>query len=205
MKKWMKHILSITPLALALLYTSYFRITKNFYAVDPGKLYRSAQLTRDELKDAIHEYGIKTVISLRGDPPSLFGQENEETTLVKEKVEFHSFPLKMDYYPNKKHLNEIIELLHSAPKPILIHCRSGADRTGMISAIYAIEEMHQSKDEALGQLAFKYWHLRGTHKAMLDFVKVYQGREWARNSYDPCNYPNYKEHISDCGQSIPKQ
>jgi hypothetical protein len=75
----------------------------------------------------------------------------------------------------------------------------------MISAIYSIEEMHQSKEEALNQLAFKYWHLRGTHKAMFDFVQIYQGREWARSSYEPCDYPSYKEHLSECNQSKVKQ
>ena len=123
----------IWPLVAGLLggvfyYTSIFRFTKNFYEVDKGSFYRSAQLSKFELEDVVREYGIKTVISLRGNPPAIFDEEPEETTLKRLKVPLHSFALEMDYFPSKEDLNELLDLLHSAPKPILIHCRSGADR-----------------------------------------------------------------------------
>ena len=35
-------------------------------------------------------------------------------------------------------MDEIIKLIEQAPKPILIHCESGADRTGLVSALYRL-------------------------------------------------------------------
>lgn len=198
MKKWILSILGFLCFAGYITYTSYMRISKNFYEVDPGKFYRSAQLTKGELEDTIAKYGIKTVISLRGNPPGFFGEEPEAETLLREKVEFHPLPLSMDYFPSKKELNEILELMHKAPKPILLHCRSGSDRTGMVSALYALEEMKQSKDKAMEQLSIKYWHVRRFHPAMAEFVNIYKDREWARSSYEPCDYPLYKENILEC-------
>lgn len=182
----------------ASLYTSYFRFTKNFYEVDHGKFFRSAQLTRSEFESAISDYGIKTVISLRGDPPALFGEERERETLERLGVYFHSFALEMNYFPSKKDLNVILGLYASAPKPILIHCRSGADRTGMMTALYAIDQMHESKEQAMEQLTPKYLHIKAIHPAMSEFVKLFQGRDWAQHNYDPCNYLQFKEHKEEC-------
>lgn len=183
---------------LATQYSSKFRITKNFYEEDPGRLFRSAQLTESELEEAIAKYKIKTVISLRGEPPSVFGGEPEAVTLARKKILYYHFGLDTDYYPSKEDLNKILDLFHDAPKPILIHCRTGADRTGMLAAIYAIEEMKQSKEVALRQLSIKYWHVRMFHPAMADFVEIYKGRDWAKLNYDPCQYPDFNEHQSAC-------
>ena len=35
-----------------------------------------------------------------------------------------------------KKLEELLALMSSAERPLLIHCRSGADRTGLVSAFY---------------------------------------------------------------------
>lgn len=198
MKKIMNSVLFIGILACAIYYTSIFRLTKNFYEVDPGKFYRSAQLTASELENVISKRGIKTVISLRGNPPSIFGEESEEQTLQRSKVEFHKYALEMDYFPSKVDLNEILGLLHNAPKPILIHCRSGSDRTGMIAALYAMEEMNLTKEDAFKQLSPKYLHFEAFHLAMDDFIRTYKGKSWALNIYDPCEYPGYVENPQTC-------
>ena len=172
-----------------LAYTSLFRITKNFYEVDPGKFYRSAQLTKGELEDVIKAHGIQTVISLRGYPQPILNAEPEFDTLKRLGVEFEKYDLSEDDFPSKEDLTSIISAFKNKKKPILIHCRSGADRTGMISALYQIEEMGISKEQALDQLSFKYWHIRNFHPAMSEFVKIYDGWNWALSNYNPCDYP----------------
>src|SRR5947209_10132787 len=42
---------------------------RNWHAVIPGRAFRSAQLTRDEYRDAIRHHGIRTVVNLRGTSP----------------------------------------------------------------------------------------------------------------------------------------
>lgn len=187
-------------LGVAIYYTSIFHFTQNFYEIDKGKFYRSAQLSKYELENFIGKYGIKTVISLRGNPPGLFEEEPEAVTLKRLNVPLHSLALEMDYFPSKEDLNQVLMLLHDAPKPILVHCRSGADRTGMVSALYEMEEMKIPKEEALEQLSPKYLHLKAFHPAMDEFINVYQNREWAMNTYEPCDYPKFVEHLGKCGK-----
>jgi hypothetical protein len=65
MRKWLSAI-AVFLFVRVFAYTSIFRISKNFYEIDPGKYYRSAQLTKFELEDVVKRHGIKTVISVRG-------------------------------------------------------------------------------------------------------------------------------------------
>ena len=71
--------------------------------------------------------------------------------------------------------------------PILIHCRAGADRTGEASAIYLMEYMDASREEALAALSFDYWHVEMFKPAKRYFIReVWQGERWARDVYEPC-------------------
>lgn len=198
MKKWIFLSVGLLLFAGLIAYTSTVRLTKNFYEVDAGKFYRSAQLTPDEMQQAINQYAIKTVISLRGGSEESYWYKPQVEVLARNKVEFYPISLSMDSFPSKENLNEIIRLLKTAPKPILVHCRSGADRTGMVSALYQIEEMGKSKEEALEQLRFKYWYVEAFHPAMTEFIKVYQGSDWAQNSYQPCSYKKFKNDLPEC-------
>ena len=52
----------------------------------------------------------------------------------------------------------ILAILREAPKPILIHCKSGADRTSLVAALYLYRIECRSRDEAERQLSVRYGH-----------------------------------------------
>lgn len=196
--KWFIRLSCVVFVIAGLAYWSTVRITKNFDVVDPGKLYRSAQLTPSEMQDAINQYGIKTVISLRGAPKNSYWYPGEIEVLKKNNVAFYDFGLEIDYFETKEELRAIAKLFKEAEKPILIHCRTGADRTGEISALYVLEEMKLSKEEALKQLTIKNWHVPFFHPAKTEFIKAYQGHDWLMNEYDECHYPEFIKHPESC-------
>lgn len=198
MRKWLSAIAVFLFVGGVFAYTSIFRITKNFYEVDPGRFYRSAQMTPAELEETVQKFGIKTVISVRGYPQSILNMEPEAQTLARLGVHFYKFDLSTDYFPPQQDLLEILNLFKSSPLPILVHCRSGSDRTGLISAIYQIEEMKKPKSEAENQLSFEFWHVRSFHPAMIKFLRLYQGREWAAFHYNICDYPEFNEDKKKC-------
>lgn len=171
-------------------YASIVRLTQNFYEVEKDRFYRSAQLNPIELNEKIKKHGIKTVISLRGSPEDSYWFKPEVSFLEKSGVLFKSYGLNANAFPSKSELIGILDDFKNAPKPILIHCRSGADRTGLVSALYVYEEMKKSKAEALGQLSFKYWHVRQFNPAMTKFITEFDGGDWA-SRYDPCRYPEF--------------
>jgi protein tyrosine/serine phosphatase len=55
-------------------------------------------------------------------------------------------------------IKRLIALFASAQKPILIHCMSGADRTGLASAVYLAAISKQGEEAAEGQLSVRYGH-----------------------------------------------
>lgn len=53
----------------------------------------------------------------------------------------------------------LIALLKDAPKPILVHCNGGADRTGLVSVIYSQQIAGIPEETAEGQLSLFFGHV----------------------------------------------
>lgn len=170
---------------------STFRISKNFETVFPGQFYRSAQLTPAELQEVIEKYGIKTVISLRGGPEHTQWFQDQKNLLESKNVAFEIVWWTAEHFPPKEELVKYVDLLKTAQYPILVHCRVGSDRTGLATAIYAMDYLRTPKEVAIARhLNFDYWHVEAFKPAMVEFVKRYRGPSWARNNYDGCALEN---------------
>ena len=74
-----------------------------------------------------------------------------------------------------------------------MHCKSGADRAGLMSALYLILNQNAPVDKAKNQLSFKYLHLKYAKTGLLDaFFENYlkenknkQFLEGVKDDYDP--------------------
>lgn len=180
-------------------YTSVVRITKNFDVVDDGKFYRSAQLSESELEETIKKYGIKQVISLRGLPKNSYWTPGEIAVTEKMGVKLTALGWMTDFFPRNEELQNFVKALRDGPYPILVHCRQGADRTGLASAMYAWEYMGLEKEEAIDeQLSWRNWHVEAFHPAMKEFARFYQGTEWALHEYDLCGDPQSRKWAERC-------
>ena len=180
--------------------TSVFRISKNFSVVEANKLYRSAQLTTEELEQVIKEHGIKTVISLRGSPGKTRFYEAEDITLARLKIKFVPIDMSDKFYPLQSHLQQLFSAFEKDAYPMLIHCRVGADRTGLAAALYVRAYQNKSLEESLQQLTFANWHVPLLRPAMTDFVRKFKGVNWAINEYRECapEFVTYREPGYDC-------
>ena len=86
--------------------------------------------------------------------------------------------------PHREDLLKLLDIFETAPRPILIHCHGGADRTGEASAIYKLEYMAKTKKQALRQLTLWYMHLKPRFPAKRYFIKdLYQGKDWVKSDY----------------------
>ena len=142
----------------------------NFHIVEKGKLYRSSQLSPEKLQTYIDEYGIKTIINLRHNDE--FGSdgimEKEKAHAAKNSVLFYNIPMDAYSLTPKEQIEELLMLYLVAPKPILIHCWAGADRTGEAAAfwvllndyLYSKNDKHSSIAKALEQLTLSRGHFR---------------------------------------------
>jgi protein tyrosine/serine phosphatase len=109
-------------------------------------------------------------------------------------VKFYSFGWTTDYFPKTEELKGYLQILKNAEFPVLVHCRTGADRTGEATAMYAIDFMHMPKQEAIDKfLSFKYWHVQMFHPAKAEFVRQYPGLDQALADYELCS-PQYRKY-----------
>src|SRR5439155_22925773 len=161
---------------------------RNFRAVREGVLYRSGQMTITGLKAAVHERGIKTVITLRDSasasepPPDL----SEENYCLAEGLNYVRISPRTWWSPDGSIPAEIgvrrfLEVMDNADNfPVLIHCFAGIHRTGAFCAIYRMEYDRWSNEEAIAELyACGYKYLEDEWD-LLDFLKSYVPR-WKRN------------------------
>ncbi len=157
----------------------------NVREVDPGRFYRSAQLSPETLDEVIDAFGIRSVINLRG-----YGDadwRDAESAVTRESaVPLYDVHLSARSLPRREQLLRLLGLYRVAARPLLVHCQGGADRTGEAAALYAIEYMGRTTEQALEMLTLRYRHLEWLRPAKRAFVSAYRGERWVRERYDPC-------------------
>jgi protein tyrosine phosphatase (PTP) superfamily phosphohydrolase (DUF442 family) len=132
-----------------------WRYHDNYHAVIKGELYRSGFLSTVALDRKIHEDKLATVINLCPE----VDQTEEKEKCRAENVQYVYLPLDGSAAPSPEETSRLLEALASSPKPILIHCRSGADRVGYAAALYLYKLKGVDKGEASKALSWKYGHL----------------------------------------------
>ncbi len=166
------------------------QLLNNFYTVESGKLYRSAQLSPEWLAYYIKRYGLKTVINLRGEQSSELWWRNEKQLTDALDVTLYNIPMASHELSTKEHLTTLLDLFDKAEQPILVHCHVGADRTGEAAALWKLEQEKKSKSEALGQLSFLYRHRRTKHPAKRYLIEIWQGRDWLKSEFEHMEHPS---------------
>ncbi len=163
----------------------------NFEKVSDG-VYRSNHPDHKRF-EAYAAMGIKTILNLRGvakQPHYLFEEESCQRlglTLV-------TVPMSARQAPKVKSLVMALDAFDTMERPFLVHCKSGADRTGLVAALYLMVQEGQSVAQARQQLSFRFLHIRRTATGILDhFFDVYEARnaqapiaiqDWIKTEYD---------------------
>lgn len=144
--------------------TSYLANTifaNNLHEVVPQKFFRSAEMSRAELKHTIKQHGIKTVIDLRmdQDAPDSTGLSEADAAAAAGAGYVH-LPFSSARADQLDQLAKLLEVYDSAPQPILVHCSSGTHRSGVAAALWLLEKEHRGYDEAMLQLTPRYGFFR---------------------------------------------
>jgi protein tyrosine/serine phosphatase len=135
------------------------RFSENVHVVAPGLVYRSAQLWPEELEFVIADYGIRSIISLVPPEPERPWYRGEISVSTAHQIVRYEIPLSRGVRPTPSQLRDLISVLREAPKPLLIHSKSGADRVGLAAAIFQYAIAARTADEAGRQLSIRYGHL----------------------------------------------
>ena len=158
-----KYRIAVLTLVFLLLSTAtyffYMEEQGNFHTITPGKAYRSAQLDRDELEYYIKMYNIKSIVNLRGENPMAPWYREEKQVSAEYNIEHYDISLSSSREPDEEKIRKLIEIFRNAPRPVLIHCQAGADRSGLAAAMWKVIVDKEPKSEAQKQLSLFYGHL----------------------------------------------
>lgn len=149
----------LVVLALSLCWT--FRrpwFQGNLGVVDAGRVIRSSQPT-SQLAAWIHDYRLRSILNLRGGGPSDWWYDAEVKAARDNGVAFYDFPISATKRPTRRELLVLIDTLRSCPYPLLIHCKSGADRTGLASALYLMIERGVPPGRAEDAFTLEHGHI----------------------------------------------
>ena len=125
------------------------QLPKNFHKVNKN-LYRSGQPDEDEFFSLYTFNGIRSVLNLREN-----NSDKDEIDAVnkrwKNAVSLYEIPLDTGEI-TEADLYKILTVIRDAPKPLLIHCWHGSDRTGCAVAAYRIIFENWSVEDAVSEL-----------------------------------------------------
>jgi protein tyrosine phosphatase (PTP) superfamily phosphohydrolase (DUF442 family) len=130
----------------------------NLHAVIPGEVYRSAQPSPEELRQLVATLGLRSVVSVRGGHAGKEWFAVEQRVLDAMGVELHSVRLSAHRWPSRSQLEELTRILETAPRPLLLHCRRGVDRSGLVSAMVQLLA-GRAPERALDEYGLRHAHV----------------------------------------------
>ena len=146
------------PLAGVGTYLGGLQLTGNVHTIEPGLAYRSAELSRSDLESIVKLHHIKSIVSLVRPAPQEAWYRNELAVSAEYKLTRYELPLSANKELTAKQLQQLVALLEEAPRPVLIHCKRGADRSGLAAAIFEYGIASRSAAESGRQLSLWYGH-----------------------------------------------
>lgn len=166
-------------------------IHPNLHEIADG-VWRSGQPTPAQLR-AFARRGGRSVVSLRAG--RAFGSlplEIEACEAVG--LAYHNVVLRSRGLPSRSEFHAVADLFHTVERPVLFHCKSGADRSGFAAAMWLMLESGQPVAQARRQLGLRYGHVRLTKTGVLDaFFDAYEADtaqrpmplgDWVDTRYD---------------------
>ncbi|MCX6235307.1 MAG: dual specificity protein phosphatase family protein [Bacteroidetes bacterium] len=114
----------------------------NLYQLN-NDVYRSEQPDNSGFR-VIAQMGIKSILNLR--------VSNSDSTIIGDlNLNYFHVPMRAKHFTENE-VTEALRIIQKAPKPILIHCVYGSDRTGLVCAMYRIVFQDWSYQEAIDEM-----------------------------------------------------
>jgi protein tyrosine phosphatase (PTP) superfamily phosphohydrolase (DUF442 family) len=163
----------------------------NRFEISPG-VWRSNQPSPEQVA-VLADMGIRTILNFRG--ANQWGSYLlEAEACAAHGITLVNGRLYSNTAPTREEIHAALALMDAAEKPMLMHCKSGADRAGLASVLYLLAHGAEPRDVAR-QLSWKHAHFRFTRTGILDaFIDAYaEDRrrtgigflDWVDTVYDP--------------------
>lgn len=137
---------------------------------------------------------LRTIINLRGGR-DCGSYRLEKAACERYGIQLIDFSAKSREAPCPTFFHDAKALFESIEYPMMMHCKSGADRVGLMSTLYLILAEGRPAEEAVRQLGLRYGHIKQAQTGILDAIFeayiVHNRRtplaflDWIDNHYDP--------------------
>lgn len=154
-------------------------VGQNSHVVVASRCHRGAQPFGACFESVLRDKQIRTVINLRGDNPEHAWYWREKASSERRGAAFIDAGMMGTTPTETDAFRFVVKSIDEAEEPILFHCYSGSDRTGLASAIYLLLRTDTPLPKAWEQLHWRYGHLAwGRARVMNDVLSQYAG--WLR-------------------------
>lgn len=147
-------------------------VAKRWGVVEPGKIYRSGQVSSYLIEPMLRENKIEKVIALNGSDLNKPYLKSEVETARKLQIDHQVLHLIGDGTGDVEDYAEAVaEIMRceKAGKPVLVHCAAGAQRTGGVVAAYRMLVQKKTPEEAYHELLQYDWKPK-KDQALIDYL-----------------------------------
>lgn len=144
----------------------------NFHEVIPGIIFRAPQPSDSDLKHWIKTYHIRSILNLRGENHGETWYDQEMLVSQQFKIIHRDIPLQSKTLPSKTIIVQLAHDIETLPKPLLIHCESGVDRSGFASALALLLFTPTTLDDMNKQVSWRYF-VFSSHSIGRQFMNSY--------------------------------
>jgi len=166
---------------------------RNWGVVESGRLYRSNHPVPWQLRQAARRFGLRTVINLRGHRAECGSDALGRHAAAELGIAHVDAPFESRGAPHRDRVLRLAAIFAAMEEPALLHCKSGADRTGLAAGIWLLLQ-GRSVAEALAQLSLRHGHVRQSRTGILDAFFLRYAADtrdrpkpflaWLREDYD---------------------
>lgn len=157
-----------------------------------AKAWRAAQPAPHQIA-TIKSLGVRTIVNLRGAYTS-GSYWLEKRACEKHGIALVNYNVRSRAAPSRSELHGARDLFERIEYPMLMHCKSGADRAGLMSVLYL--HLHEGVPlaEAKKALSLRYGHIRQADTGILDY---FFERYLADNARQPIAFFDWVDTVYD--------
>lgn len=167
----------------------------NFHWIKEGVAARSSQAFFGGLQGLMTRHGLKAILNLRGENADLSWWRYERRVCEALGARHIDAQMSSRHLPTRAMLVKLAEAFESAPRPFLMKCSGGHDRTALAAALFLIfENGWDALAEAQMQFdAKRYGHKPKKHQFWLKPFLTFAAQDadglaladWIRSRYEP--------------------
>lgn len=154
--------------------------------------WRAAQPSPKDIRRFARE-GVRTIVNLRG-PRDCSSYALEHEACVKRGIKLVNYQVRSRAAPTVAEIRGAKALFDVIEYPVVLHCKSGADRAGLMSALFVHFREGRPIEEAKRQLSLRFGHISQAETGVLDY---FFERYLADNARQPIPFMEWVETVYD--------